>query len=272
MVLFSYFRATLDYLHERLEKDGITTIVLMGGSGYDKDEILKTFEGPAGPQVLLSSEVASEGVDLQFCRLLINYDLPWNPMKIEQRIGRIDRLGQKAPTITIWNLFYGNTIDARIYTRLFERLQIFEYALGTTEPILGGEIARMTSDLLRGHLTPEQEEQRIEQTALALRTLQRQEERLEKEAAHLVAHGDYILRQVHASRRLHRWVNSEDIRSYVMEHFKLHYPGCGFEKIAEDEEGYDITLTNEAKHHLESFIREIELPPPEAVDSLTAWP
>ena len=78
-----------------------------------------------GRQRLLSSEVGSEGIDLQFARVVINYDLPWNPMRVEQRIGRIDRLGQKAEQIHVWNLFYGDTIDDRIYSRLFERLGVF---------------------------------------------------------------------------------------------------------------------------------------------------
>ena len=70
-----------------------------------RDEVLKRFSDPEGPSILLSSEVGSEGIDLQFCRTLVNYDLPWNPMRVEQRIGRIDRLGQKAERISIVNLF-----------------------------------------------------------------------------------------------------------------------------------------------------------------------
>ncbi len=67
--------------------------------------------------VLLSSEVASEGVDLQFARVLVNYDLPWNPMRVEQRIGRLDRLGQRAEKISIINLFVESTIEERILDR-----------------------------------------------------------------------------------------------------------------------------------------------------------
>ena len=255
VVLFSYFRPTLDYLRERLTEDGFTNIVLKGGKGYDKDQILQDFEAVNGPQILLSTEVASEGIDLQFSRVLVNYDLPWNPMKIEQRIGRIDRIGQKAPKITIWNLFYGDTIDARIYTRLYDRLRVFKYALGGIEPVLGEEIRKLTSDLLRGQLTPEEEKNRIEQTAQALENRQQEEERLESKAAHLVAHGDYILNQVKASRHLQRWVASEDLSSYVLGYFNLHYPGCSFQKVSTGEEVYEVALSIQAKHDLEYFIR-----------------
>lgn len=256
IVLFSYFRPTLDYLSERLEEDGFSTLVLKGGQGQDKDQVLDTFESPEGPQILLSSEVASEGVDLQFSRVLINYDLPWNPMRVEQRIGRIDRLGQEADQIQIWNLFCADTIDARIYERLFKRLEVFERALGNIEPILGGEIRDLTVDLLSGQLSPEEEEERIEQTAQALANLRQEEEKLEDEAAHLIAHGDYILSQVQASHDLHRWVTGEDIRAYVIDYIKSHYPGSEFQRISEEEEVYDIMLSNAAKHDLETYLQE----------------
>ena len=79
VIVFAYFRPTLDYLYERLAEDGISSIVLKGGEGLDKQEVIRTFRKPEGPSVLLSSEVGSEGIDLQFCHVLVNYDLPWNP-------------------------------------------------------------------------------------------------------------------------------------------------------------------------------------------------
>lgn len=94
IVLFSSFVSTLEYLQTRLETDGIKGLVI-SGKVKDKDTILEKFEKDDTQRILLASEVGSEGVDLQFCRLLINYDLPWNPMRIEQRIGRLDRIGQK---------------------------------------------------------------------------------------------------------------------------------------------------------------------------------
>ena len=118
VVVFSAFRATLAYLHKRLGGDGIPCIQLMGGQRQPKDEILSIFEDPEGPKVLLSSEVGGEGVDLQFSRLVINYDLPWNPMRLEQRIGRLDRLGQAADKVSIWNILYEDTIDASPLRRL----------------------------------------------------------------------------------------------------------------------------------------------------------
>lgn len=259
IVLFAYFRPTLRYLHQRLTEDGISCITLMGGAKIDKHEVLKDFEAKDSLQVLLSSEVASEGVDLQFSRVLVNYDLPWNPMKVEQRIGRIDRLGQKSPKITIWNLFYENTIDSRIYMRLYERLDIFQRALGGLEGVLGDEIRRLTADLLRGELTPEQEITRIEQTEQAVSNLREAEEKLESEAGNLVAHGDYILHQVKAARELQRNISSQDILTYVYDFFSKEYAGSEFTQLKPDELVFDVKLSEKAKYDLEAFLTQKHL-------------
>jgi len=256
IIVFSRFRATLEYLNERLGKNGIRTILMMGGKEFDKDAIVNEFGLPDGPNVLLSSEVGSEGLDLQFCHFMVNYDLPWNPMKVEQRIGRIDRLGQKAPKISIWNLFYKDTIDERVYTRLLNRLHIFEYALGGLEPVIGQEIDKLTYELLSKPLTPEQEMQRIDQAKVALENNQRMERELEEEAVQLVAYGDYILNQIKAAKDLNRWIDAKDIQVYITDFFNLHYPGCQFKQLLKDELDFEIRLNNEAKHDLEQFLSD----------------
>ncbi|NJL55897.1 DEAD/DEAH box helicase, partial [bacterium] len=113
-VIFAYFRGTLHYLQRRLEADGISTCLIMGNMGDAKWDIVQGFKQEEGSAVLLSSEVGSEGIDLQHCRFVVNYDLPWNPMKVEQRIGRLDRLGQKAERISIVNFSLVDTVEERI--------------------------------------------------------------------------------------------------------------------------------------------------------------
>ena len=259
IVLFAYFRPTLYYLAERLAAEGIDCITLTGGAGLDKQAIINRFREPTGPNVLLSSEVASEGVDLQFARVVVNYDLPWNPMKIEQRIGRIDRLGQQSPKVTIWNLFYADTIDSRIYNRLYQRLGIFERALGGLEAILGEKIRSLTMALLRGTLSPQDEENRIEQAAMALVIYRLQEEELEHEAGNLIAHGDYILNQVRAARELNRWITGEDLWIYVRDFLSREYPGCDFAQVETDELVFDVKLSTEARFDLDRFLRSQRL-------------
>ena len=255
VVVFSYFRHTLQYLCERLRNDGISCVTLVGGM-QDKDAVLREFRETEGLSVLLSSEVGSEGIDLQFCWVVINYDLPWNPMRVEQRIGRLDRIGQLSKKISIWNLLYGDTIDDRIYVRLFMRLGIFKQALGELEPILGPYIRELTEDLLRRDLTPEQEEERIEQTRLALGNIQQQEERLEDEAASLVAYGDYILSQVNAARELSRRITAEDVERHVVDFFRRFYPGCQFQQDDQDPALFKVELSAAAKNDFAQFLRE----------------
>ena len=258
IILFAYFRPTLAYLQERLQQDGIECRKLVGGMSVDKQEFIDNFK-ESHAKVLLLSEVASEGIDLQFCRALINYDLPWNPMKVEQRIGRIDRLGQKSPKISIWNLFYKYTIDARIYERLFERLNIFQYALGDLEEVLGKEIRELTNELMITPLTPEQEEKSIEQRYQALANLQQHNEKLEEEAINLIAHGDYILNQVKTAKELNRFIGNEDIFIFVKDFLQKKYQGCEFKQLTEQELIFDIRLSEEAKVDLADFIKQRQL-------------
>ncbi len=253
VVLFSYFRPTLFYLEERLLEFGISSQVLVGGM-KNKQEIINEFKNSDSQKILLTSEVSSEGVDLQFCRFLINYDLPWNPMKVEQRIGRIDRLGQQSPSITIWNLFYEDTIDARIYQRLYERLDIFKRTLGGLEAVLGEQIKQLSDDLLFGRLTHVQEEQRIEQTAQALENLRLEQNRLEENAQNLMAHGDYILNQVSAAKSLQRTISSEDLWIYTRDFFNTHYQGCEFNQIPSEKLIFDIKLSSIAQGEFSQFV------------------
>lgn len=256
VVLFSFFRGTLHYLHERLAEDGVQAVLVMGG--MDKQEAIRKFAQPTGADILLSSEVAAEGVDLQFSSLLINYDLPWNPMRIEQRIGRIDRIGQEAERILIWNFLYAGSIDERIYDRLLLRLNIFEQALGSMEAILGETIRELGYDLLVHKLSEEEKNARIDQTALAIETLNRTQENLEKEAAHLIAHGEYIQNKVKAAMELGRYITGADLSSYVRDYFTQQYEGTRFIKKGEEEQ-YEMDLSVDAKIGLASFIQSNRL-------------
>lgn len=155
LLVFSTFRHTLRYLHEHLVATGIRVGLVHGGVPDDERRDLrarfaKSKTEPEAIDVLLSSEVGTEGLDYQFCDALVNYDLPWNPMRIEQRIGRIDRRGQRSETIAIKNLIVSGTVDASIYERCLTRIGVFQRALGGSEAILGDltrEIRKIGEDL-----------------------------------------------------------------------------------------------------------------------------
>ena len=109
--VFAFFKATLNYLLRRLEGDGFGVCIIHGDiDPEERPEIIERFKTEDGLEILLSSRVGSEGLDFQFCSTLFNYDLPWNPMEVEQRIGRLDRIGQKSPVINIYNFWTLETI------------------------------------------------------------------------------------------------------------------------------------------------------------------
>jgi ERCC4-related helicase len=142
IMLFSTFRHTLYYLAKKLQNDGFRADIIHGGIPDEERVSLRVrFEKERNEgdalDILLFSEVGCEGLDYQFCDCMINYDLPWNPMRIEQRIGRIDRQGQKSPAVAIYNMITHGTIDADIFERCLVRIGVFEKSIGDCEEILG---------------------------------------------------------------------------------------------------------------------------------------
>lgn len=256
IVLFSYFRPTLEYLDDRLSESGVDTLLLHGGAG-DKNATQVEFRSRKGPCILLSSEVGSEGIDLQFAGVLVNYDLPWNPMRIEQRIGRIDRLGQKAEKILICNMVFADTIDHRIDERLRRRVGIAELALGGHEEILGKEIEKLGTEAVTMRLSDAQLNSRIEQAALAVENVARNERQLVEEASHLVAHGDFITAQINESREFHRRVSGHDIHDYVAGFLTRNYQGSQLLQVPETEDLlFDVRLSDAARVDLTHFLAD----------------
>lgn len=170
VMAFSCFRHTLYYLERKLLDQGVR-VGLVHGDVKDEDRLLlrRRFERPRKSKdaidVMLFSEVGCEGLDYQFCDLMINYDLPWNPMRIEQRIGRIDRRGQKSEAVAIYNLVTPETVDADIYQRCLLRIGVFEESIGDCEEILGDihrEIRGIADNL---ELTEDERKEKLEQLA-----------------------------------------------------------------------------------------------------------
>ncbi len=178
---------------------------------------------------------------------------------LEQRIGRIDRIGQEAEKIFIWNLGYADTIDERIYARLLAKLHIFERALGGMEAILGDLINELTSDLLSRPLTPEQEKNRIDAAYTAVEVVRQQQEQLEADAAHLIAHGGYILERVKAAHELKRRITDEDLKLYVRDYLHRYCSGFEFLEADRDPMAVTIRLPADTAAQLDEFIRKNRL-------------
>ena len=170
VIVFSSFRHTLSYLHNHIKTDRLR-VGMVHGDTPDEDRVAQRnrFRLPKGDttalDVLLFSEVGCEGLDYEFCDCMVNYDLPWNPMRIEQRIGRIDRRGQKSEHVTIGNLITPGTVDAEIYDRCLWRIGVFHREIGASEEILG-QITRELRDIADNlSLTPEEQRQKLQQLA-----------------------------------------------------------------------------------------------------------
>lgn len=252
-VLFSFFRGTLAYLAERLEREGLATFVLQGGL-ESKDAVLSAFREHPTSAILLSSEVGSEGIDLQFCRTLINYDLPWNPMRVEQRIGRLDRIGQASDRIHIINLVLQETVEDRILNRLYERIGVFKRAIGDLESILGDAVQELVLDLYRDDLDEAEREAKADQTISALAERARSLGELEEQASNLVAFRDHLLDELREGRDLGRWIEPDDLLAFCIDALSERYPGSKIERRHDDARVHRIALSSDAKVDLESFI------------------
>lgn len=246
VIVFSSFRTTLDYLAQKLRENGIVVDVMHGGIKEERTQIVGRFADSDGQRVLLTSEVGGEGLDMQFCRSLINYDLPWNPMKVEQRIGRIDRIGQKSERINVLSLIATDTIEERIYLRLFMRLLEIQETLGTFESILGKEIGELEQRLLDPELSGEDQQHEIERSATAFVVRQQQTEKLEEEAPGLIAHGDMILAQIEANRRPERRIAAAELADYVHEAIASRYPGSRVDEVPGQFGIYDVKVSESA--------------------------
>jgi SNF2 family DNA or RNA helicase len=141
LLVFTRFRATQEYLAGMLREAGEPLALYHGAlRRVEKDAAVRAFEGPA--RILLSTEAGGEGRNLQFAHGLVNYDLPWNPMRIEQRIGRLSRVGQTRD-VHVFNLVAAGTIEEMLLEVLDAKINMFELVIGEIDMILG----QLASDL-----------------------------------------------------------------------------------------------------------------------------
>jgi len=134
VIVFTQFRATQRRVAERLASEGYTVHSFHGGhSSQEKEEIIVNFEEQGG--ILVSTDAMSEGRNAQFCNILVNWDLPWNPMRVEQRIGRIHRIGQKRQ-VYVFNMALKDTIEEYVLERLYHKIDLFQQSVGELSEIL----------------------------------------------------------------------------------------------------------------------------------------
>ena len=175
VMVFTQFTDTMDFLREELARGGAAGGGAAAGESGGGGLRLMCYSGRGGEvpeagggwrsirreeakerfrkgeaEVLLCTDAAAEGLNFQFCGAVVNYDMPWNPMRVEQRIGRLDRVGQKHATIRIENLHYEDTVETDVYRALRDRIGLFEDFVGRLQPILAQLPGRIREAALGG--------------------------------------------------------------------------------------------------------------------------
>ena len=134
-IVFTSFYETQKYLQDQLEAVGYPVVLYSGKmSQKEKDAAVERFRSGEA-RIFLCTDAGSEGVNLQFCNVLVNYDLPWNPMRVEQRIGRVHRIGQQRDVLVL-NMAIRDTVEEYILQLLEQKIQLFTNAVGETDLIL----------------------------------------------------------------------------------------------------------------------------------------
>lgn len=224
-LVFSFFRRTLEYLRRELHDRGYAVEVIHGDVPIAvRQQIMDDFRNTDKFKVLLSSEVGAEGLDFEFCDVLVNYDLPWNPMQVEQRIGRLDRFNQKHDKIRIFNFYLEDTIETRMFQRLYDRIGLFERSIGDLEAILGEEITELSSRVLQGALSPEQEERLAIEAATRIVRRQQEQDELEAEKDALLGQGAILDQQVKDTVSSGRVISPSEVRALVATFLAEQFP------------------------------------------------
>jgi len=149
MIIFTQYLETLYFLQDEIGKyyDSKKIAIIKGGPLEDKIASCESFWDEDGAQFLISTSAGGEGINLQVCRILFNYDLPWNPMAVEQRIGRIHRYGQ-TETVQVYHLVAEETIEEKVYAILDKKLFEIAMTIGKVDPVSGSVSEDFRSEIL----------------------------------------------------------------------------------------------------------------------------
>jgi SNF2 family DNA or RNA helicase len=259
IMVFSFFKATLKYLNQRLHKDGFNSMIISGDvKQKDRTEIVEKFRTDRSLEILLSSKVGSEGLDFQFCDTLFNYDLPWNPMEVEQRIGRLDRIGQESDVIRIYNFFYEDSIEERILKRLYDRIGIFESSIGELEMILGVVLSSLEDEVFRKKLSKKEEEELLERKLRAFENRKKEIKTLENKAAEFIGTDQYFNEEVKMIQEKRRYITGEQMRRFIIDFIRFNCPRTIFTYDLEKKAG-EIKPDNTMRNILSTYDKSGDL-------------
>ena len=229
IIVFSFFKKTLNYLLRKLEARGYAgRVEVIHGDIKTQDRLraIKRFREKKETKILLSSEVGGEGLDFEFCNVIFNYDLPWNPMRVEQRIGRLDRYGQKHDKILIYNFSMKGTIDDEILNRLYLRINIFERYIGDLDVILGDQIGQMTREIFSTALTQSERVRVIEKVAENIQRKQVEIEKFEQESLKFIGQDAFFSEEITRRLKTKRFITAEEVEHFLRTFLRREFPAC----------------------------------------------
>lgn len=265
LVVFALFRKTLKYLQIRLQKRGYNSLIIHGQI-QNRAEILEEFKKNPDNHILLSSEVGSEGLDMQFCNSMVNYDLPWNPMVVEQRIGRIDRFGQKSPVVNIYNFIVAGSIQVEIYNRLLDRIGVFKGTIGDMEAILDspyGEGKKMSiheayskleRELYTCKLSPEEIRRKLENISQAYDNEKETIRDLEENLTNSLTNDAYFKNEITRIKDNKYYVTEEELKNYLEAVIDKHL--TTFNLVEVEDKIYEIKIPASEKKVFKRFLGE----------------
>jgi superfamily II DNA or RNA helicase len=251
-LLFTFSRPTLDYLRAKLQNHARVAVLHGGVKKEARNRIMADFRA-GGYDIVLANRVASEGLDFEFCSVVINYDLPWNPMEIEQRIGRIDRMGQQEATIIVLNFHNPATIDERILMRVLDRIGIFERSIGALEPIVLSNLTQLQTAMFDFALTDEEREYKTNQVLEAMEGQAAGVEELSRASSYLLVSDDVDVRGMESDLlRSGRYVGQAELTRLIGDWCVAAGEGPGL--IAPDEKSMTIRGNVKMAQQLQSLV------------------
>jgi hypothetical protein len=237
---------------------------MIHGMIENRADVLDEFKNNPKAHILLSSEVGSEGLDMQFCNSMVNYDLPWNPMVVEQRIGRIDRFGQQSPTVNIYNIIVADSIQEDIYIRLLDRIGIFRGTIGDMEAILdaplerGGSVTiqdvynKLEKELYTSRLTAEEKERKLKEIELAVANEKESIQHLEEGLDNALTNDAYFKDEINRIQNNNAYVTEVELRNYLESIIRLELSTCTL--IESEKDIYELQLPLTYPRILQNFL------------------
>ena len=270
IIVFAIFKKTLKYLRIRLNKAGYKSALIYGDTNIDKKKVLDEFQFDDSIQVLLSSEVGSEGLDMQFCNSLVNYDLPWNPMVVEQRIGRIDRFGQESEKVNIYNIVVRESILENIYSRLLMRIGVFRESIGDLEAILDAEMEQdgrtvtiqdalknMERDFYSDKLSEKEVEKKRIEIERAIENEKLNLKNIEEGLTNALTNDSYFRDEINKIVNNNSYVTSHELYQFVVQILKEHLTTCSLDQT-DDAEVYEMQIPKSDPKVLKRFLEQYE--------------